>query len=91
MEKVSISDLFFQYHCSDLLVVPTARPHVHAMSEPPRYDHAQNNNPPNEDGDHHFNNPSHPLFKYEKIEKIGEGTYGVVKKSFHGFLLFCTS
>ncbi len=32
-----------------------------------------------EDGDTNFQNPSHPLFKYEKIEKLGEGTYGVVR------------
>jgi len=35
-----------------------------------------------EDGDSaNFLNPQHPLYKYEKIEKIGEGTYGVVYKS----------
>jgi len=34
-----------------------------------------------EDGDTNFQNPNHPLYKYEKIEKLGEGTYGVVYKA----------
>lgn len=34
-----------------------------------------------------FEDPNHPLFNYEKIEKIGEGTYGVVRapRALHSF------
>ena len=32
-----------------------------------------------QDDRHNFEDPTHPLFNYEKLEKIGEGTYGVVR------------
>ena len=39
-----------------------------------------------QDDRHNFEDPTHPLYNYEKLEKIGEGTYGVVRAPFKGWV-----